>query len=117
MYGSQLVRSVTLTEETQLSFKAIKLVLTLRCEESTRLVSDSLDRDLTRSERLAIRLHAVSCWSCRRFRRQILFLREAIRRNMADRIAALHFSATSLSPAARDRIRRALLLAQRDEFR
>lgn len=56
-------------------FSALKLLLTLKCEESTHLVSDSLDRDLSFVERWAVRLHYISCWSCRRFGHQVKLLR------------------------------------------
>ena len=58
---------------------AAKLMLTLKCEQSTRIVSESLDRKLSPVERWAVRLHYVSCWSCRRFGKQL--------RMMARRIA------------------------------
>lgn len=58
---------------------ALRLILTLHCQESTRLISDGLDRRLTFAERWAVRLHYLSCWSCRRFRRQLELLRAAAR--------------------------------------
>ena len=61
-------------------WKATKLLLTLHCEESTELMSASYERDLTAAERWAVRLHAVVCRSCRRFRRQLRFLQAAGRR-------------------------------------
>ena len=57
---------------------AVKMLLTLKCEQSTRIVSASLDRDLSAVERWAIRLHCISCWSCRRFGKQIRQLKEAL---------------------------------------
>ena len=61
-----------------MGWSTIKMLLALRCDESTRLISESLDRDLPAVERWAVRLHAIACRPCRRFRRQILFLREAL---------------------------------------
>lgn len=86
----------------------IKRILTLRCEESTRLVSESLDRDLPRGERWAVRLHALCCRSCRRYGRQILFLREAIRRGAREPETAALAAGASLTPEARERIKKAL---------
>ena len=60
--------------------KAIRLFFSLKCEQSMQLVSGSLDRELSRSERIALRLHLITCRACRRARRQFLFLREALRR-------------------------------------
>ena len=56
---------------------AAKLILTLKCEKSSQLVSDSLDRDLSAVERWAVRLHYIACWSCRRFGKQVRQIREA----------------------------------------
>ena len=90
---------------------ALKLILTLSCEESTRIVSDSLDRDTSSVERWAVRLHGIGCWSCRRFRRQMQFLRQAMRsREKVDTSAIL--ADESLSAAARERM---LLAIQRAE--
>ncbi len=61
-------------------WKATKLLLTLHCAESTRLISDGLDSDLSAVERWAVRFHAISCRQCRRFGRQVRFLHEAGRR-------------------------------------
>jgi hypothetical protein len=52
-------------------------ILTLDCRESSQLLSESLDRPLRRAERLALILHGIGCWSCRRLRRQFDFLRSA----------------------------------------
>ncbi len=91
---------------------AVKLVLTLRCEQSTRLVADSMDRRLTRAERWAVRLHALGCWSCRRFKRQVAFLREAARRRAAegepDADRRTQRASDTLSPEARRRIEASL---------
>lgn len=81
---------------------AIKLLLTLECEQSTHLVSDSLDRELSWVERWAVRLHAIGCWSCRRFGKQIRLLRDSLqaKHQVADD--------AELSPEAIKRIRRAM---------
>jgi hypothetical protein len=89
---------------------AVKMVLTLSCDESTRLTSMSMDRDLSRSERVAVRLHAVSCRACRRFRRQIQFIRDAIRGRLAAK-SVVPFPGPSLTPEARKRLKH--IVAQR----
>ena len=58
---------------------ALKMLLTLHCDEASRFTSDGLDRTLTPVERWALRLHLVSCRTCRRFRRQLAFLQQAAR--------------------------------------
>ena len=90
-----------------MSWSTVKRILTLCCDESTRLVSESLDRELPFGERLAVRLHALSCRSCRRCRKQFVFLRQALvaRKREAEQAVS---SLPALSGEARDRIKRAL---------
>ena len=90
-------------------FSAAKLILTLECDESTRLVSEGLDRKLSLTERWAVRMHAVGCWSCRRFHRQLQFLHHA-----GPRRADIELEDHHLSPAARARIAEMLRNRQED---
>ena len=62
-------------------FRALQMLLTLHCDEASRIMSDGLDGTLTPLERWALRLHLVSCRTCRRFRRQLAFLQQAIRKS------------------------------------
>ena len=75
------------------------------CRDTVRLVSESLERELAVSQRLAVRVHLCVCPPCARFRRQLLFLHRVTGRFEGDdRDGAAPF----LSPEARERIRRAL---------
>ena len=51
----------------------------LSCKETTRLVSQGLDRELAFGERVALRVHFAICLGCRRAGRQMHFLRRAVR--------------------------------------
>lgn len=51
----------------------------ISCKESTRLVSQGLDRELAFGERVALRVHLVICLGCRRAGAQMRFLRRAVR--------------------------------------
>lgn len=51
----------------------------LSCKETTRLISQGLDRELALGERVALRLHYAYCVGCRRAGRQMGFLRKAVR--------------------------------------
>ena len=51
----------------------------LSCKETTRLVSQGLDRELAFGERVALRVHFAYCVGCRRANRQMMFLRRAVR--------------------------------------
>ncbi|MGD2126009.1 MAG: zf-HC2 domain-containing protein [Desulfobacteraceae bacterium] len=49
------------------------------CKEVTRMVSESLDRELPLHQRVGIRIHLLMCRFCSRYRDQLLLLREAMR--------------------------------------
>lgn len=51
----------------------------LTCKETTRLVSQGLDRELAFGERVALRVHLAICLGCRRATAQMRFLRRAVR--------------------------------------
>jgi len=87
--------------------KAVRLILTLKCEQSTRLVSESRDRDLPFAERWAVRLHAVGCRSCRRYARQLRVIGVALKRYAGEFDGPAHAGA-ALSDEARERINRAI---------
>ncbi len=87
------------------AFKGIRQILTLRCEEADRLMSDSLDRRLTWVERVALKGHVACCRGCRRARQQLLILRRTIQESLEIASAA---GDEVLSPEARNRISQAL---------
>jgi hypothetical protein len=89
-------------------FRTIKYILTLSCDEATRLASAGMDRRLSSVERIGLRMHYLCCRFCRRYRRQLHFLRQLLRRRDAHIAAGADVSAATLPPDARDRIRRAL---------
>ena len=51
----------------------------LTCKQASRLLSESLDRPLGLGERLSLRLHLAVCNACTNVRRQLAFLRRALR--------------------------------------
>ena len=57
--------------------KSLWWVLTLPCEEASRIVSDERDRALSRLEKVALRAHLVSCGRCKRFKTQLKVLHDA----------------------------------------
>ena len=85
-------------------FETLWRILTLHCDEASRLASASLDRPLGPGDRAAAALHRLSCRSCRRHRRQILDLRRIALR-MAEHPAP---PAPPLPDDVRDRLRRSL---------
>ena len=79
--------------------------MNLSCQQASRLVSESMDRRLSRWERVSLRIHLVICSYCRRVRRQLDWLRRAAR---ASRLEPPDHDPIRLSPQARARIRHAL---------
>jgi len=55
------------------------------CRKITGMISEGLDRELTWSERMRIRVHLLMCSGCSAFEKQMIFLREAMR-TLAERI-------------------------------
>jgi hypothetical protein len=79
----------------------------LSCKEISQLVSESLDRKLPFGKRLQVRFHLLMCRLCSRFKKQVLFLRDAGRRFLAaDEDSQGNLG--GLSPEARKRIKQAL---------
>lgn len=75
------------------------------CRQVTRLQSGALDRRLSWLERLGLRLHLLVCKWCRRYGRQIRFLRRAVREHPD------HLSEASphpLTPEARERLKKSI---------
>jgi predicted anti-sigma-YlaC factor YlaD len=72
------------------------------CQETAHLVSEGLDRDLSRLERIGLRLHLALCGNCRRFRRQVGALRRALPRLLR---ALEENRQVVLPPEARERLR------------
>ena len=78
------------------------------CEIVSEHESDSLDRRLSRWERLMINAHQLSCPGCRRFRRQVRTLRAALDQIRARREAGEQLAGVFLPPDVRRRIKAAL---------
>ncbi|HEY2338675.1 MAG TPA: zf-HC2 domain-containing protein [Burkholderiales bacterium] len=51
----------------------------LTCREASRLVSQGLDRKLGFGDRVALRVHLAICDGCTNFKKQVDFLRRAVR--------------------------------------
>ena len=49
----------------------------LNCKETSRLVSEGLDRDLSLGERLGLKFHMSMCSACRNLKRQMNIMRQA----------------------------------------
>lgn len=75
------------------------------CKEAIRLQSDALERPLNFFQRLGLRLHLPLCRWCRRYGRQIRFLRAAAHKHPEQLCAP---DSRELSPEARERLKKSL---------
>lgn len=62
------------------TLRSILNVLSLSCDESSRLTSDAYERELGRLERYALRVHRLNCRWCRRMSQQFTLLHTLNRR-------------------------------------
>ena len=82
--------------------------ITPPCQDMTRLLSEAMDRPLPVGIRIRMRLHFLICKWCERYKNQLLFLRQALRRDPDKVEGDVTTSSTSLSPEAKDRLKRTL---------
>jgi hypothetical protein len=75
-------------------------------KDASHLLSKRLERPLTARERWGLRFHLWICANCRRFERQMDFMRMALRK-LGQR-AESEAQGADLTPEARERIRKAL---------
>jgi predicted anti-sigma-YlaC factor YlaD len=92
----------------------IKMVLTLKCEESSRLLSAELDRPLRPAERIALRMHLFVCRACRHARGAFARIQDVLRL-MDQQTSEGGGYLPHLSPEAGERIVRAVAAAQSEE--
>lgn len=77
-------------------------ILTLKCDQASVLMSDSLDRRLTWDEWLALKGHFLACSVCPKLLRQIKLIKNATHHDHVD------VSHIELSADAKERMKQAL---------
>ncbi|MDB2686861.1 hypothetical protein N9Y42_06585 [Mariniblastus sp.] len=82
------------------------MILTLDCEGSARLTSESIDRPLNWAERTAVSAHRMICSKSRRLNRQLLEMHKAFQEQNA--FEPGNDAMEGLSPDAKSRIRSAI---------
>lgn len=80
----------------------------LSCKDVTRLLSEAMDRSLPLGKRIGVRLHLLVCAFCARYERQLLQIRETVRRLVGTEETAGGTFGETLSEEARERIRGSL---------
>lgn len=82
--------------------------LTPTCQDMTRLLSEAMDRPHPFGTRVRMRLHFLICKWCERYKNQLIFLRQAIRRHPDKFEGQTGAPQTGLSSDAKDRLKQAL---------
>lgn len=77
----------------------MKLMIT--CKQASQMISQSLDKPLSRAERLQLKLHLFICNACTRFNRQLHLLSNVVKRMRSD---TENDSTIQLPPEAKVRI-------------
>jgi hypothetical protein len=98
-----------------MNFRDLRMIFSLSCEEASHLASDALDRELSRSERWALRLHLLVCRGCRRFKQQLDLMRALVSKSPDTRHRSMSEQLPQLSAARRQRIKQLLVEAGRTE--
>jgi len=80
----------------------------LRCREVSKLVSESMERELPLRQRLQVWMHLAMCRMCAGFARQLRLLRRAARENPERLAADPAEPEPALSQEARERMKTAL---------
>jgi hypothetical protein len=81
----------------------------LSCKDVTQLLSEAMDRSLPLGKRIGVRFHLLICKFCVRYERQLLQIRETVRRLVGTEETAGGTLGEPLSEGAKERIRRSLL--------
>jgi hypothetical protein len=82
--------------------------LTPTCKDMAHLLSEAMDRPLPLGVRIKMQVHFLICKWCERYKNQLLFLRNSIRRHPEKFEGHDSPSSTTLSPEARERLKRTL---------
>jgi hypothetical protein len=73
-------------------------MLSLPCSEASRLISRSMDDPLPWGQRLGMRLHVLICRLCRRYQKQLIWIRKAMHRysdRLVEETGTLHLDETA----------------------
>ena len=92
-------------KETDTSAKNGICALLCNCRDASRLQSEALDKNLSFWPRLGLSLHLLICKWCRRYGRQVHFLRDAAQEHQDNLVDAVP---QKLSAEARERIKQRL---------
>ena len=78
------------------------------CRDMASLMSRALDGNLTPTERFAINLHMLYCTACRRYNKQLGFMRRILEHTGSAALDGWTDESVTLSPQAREKLQAAL---------
>ena len=64
----------------------IVFILTLRCDQASRLISNSQETQLNKAESFALSFHLLICRMCRKYRKQLKLMRDVLGRLAESRL-------------------------------
>jgi hypothetical protein len=99
-----------------MNLRELRKILSLSCEEASHLTSDALDRELSRSERWALRLHLLFCHGCRRLKQQLDLMR-TLTKSPQSRHRPMSEQLPQLSTDRKEHIKQLLREAARAELK
>jgi hypothetical protein len=99
-----------------MNVRKLRMILSLSCEEASRLTSDALDRELSRSEQWALRLHLFLCHGCRRFNEQLDLMRALLSKSPDSLDRSMSEQLPQPSAHRRQHIKQLLREAKRTEM-
>jgi len=79
----------------------------LSCQQASELLSQGLDRRLTVTERMGVRIHLLMCRLCTQYEKQLRFVCQASRR-FSNEMEQADQETARLPPEARERIKKAV---------
>lgn len=80
----------------------------LSCRDVTKLLSESMDTSLPIGKRIGVRIHLLICEFCARYERQLLLIRDTVRRLGGSEERPVEASGETLSEESKERIRNSL---------
>jgi len=80
----------------------------LSCKDVTKLLSESMDHSLPLGKRIGVRVHLLMCKFCSRYERQLLLIRETVRRLVATEEKPVEPTGETLSEEAKEQFRKSL---------
>jgi hypothetical protein len=98
-----------------MSLRNLRMLVSLSCEEASRLASESLDRELSRTERWALRFHAFLCRNCRQLILQLARIRKLLSNMPAASHEHVRKQLPKLSPGRKQQIKQLLRDASKAE--